>query len=59
MPVGWGTLGPFRLPEKLKNAFKELYKGKVEERMVEMIQTDLEQKVPGFNKDTAIKESPE
>lgn len=51
LPEGWGTLGPFRLPQKLKDAFKEIYKGKVEEHMVEMIQTDIEQKVPGFGKE--------
>jgi hypothetical protein len=50
LPEGWGTLGPFRLPQKLKDAFKELYKGKVEERMVEMIQADIEQKSPGLEK---------
>jgi methionine synthase II (cobalamin-independent) len=54
MPEGWGTLGPFRLPEKLKKAFKELYKGKVEERMVEMIQTDIEKKVPDWNKEKTL-----
>jgi non-homologous end joining protein Ku len=51
LPEGWGTLGPFRLPQKLKDAFKEIYKGKVEEHMVEMIQTDIEQKVPDWNKE--------
>lgn len=50
LPEGWGTLGPFRLPQKLKDAFKEIYKGKVEERMVEMIQTDIEQRAPILNK---------
>ena len=51
MPEGWGTLGPFRLPQKLKDAFKEIYKGKVEEHMIELIQTDVQQKVPDWNSD--------
>ena len=51
LPAGLGTLGPFRLPKKLKDAFKELYKGKVEEHMVEMIQNDVETTVPGWNED--------
>ena len=51
MPPEWGTLGPFRLPRKLKDIFKEIYKGKVEEHMVEMVQKDVEQTVPDWNKD--------
>jgi len=50
LPEGWGTLGPFRLPEKLKTAFKDLYKGKVEDQMVKMIQEDVEKTVPDWNK---------
>jgi hypothetical protein len=50
-PEGWGTLGPFRLPQKLKDAFKKIYKRKVEERMVEMIKTDVEKTDPGWNRE--------
>jgi len=54
MPEGWGTLGPFRLPQKLKDVFKEIYKGKVEEHMVKLIQTDVEQNVPNWNMEKKI-----
>jgi len=54
LPAGLGTLGPFRLPKRLKDAFKELYKGKVEEHMVEMIQTDVEKTVPDWNKEDGV-----
>lgn len=50
LPEGWGTLGPFRLPQKLKNAFKEIYKGNVEKHMVEMVKTDVEKTVPDWDK---------
>lgn len=52
LPEGLGTLGPFRLSRKLKDAFKNLYKGKVEEHMIEMIQKDVEAKVPDWNKES-------
>ena len=48
MPDGWGTLGPFRIPLKLKNAFKDLYKGKVEEKVTQMIQNDVKSNVPDW-----------
>jgi hypothetical protein len=50
LPKNWGTLGPFRLPQNLKDVFKEIYKGKVEEHIVEMIQSDVEKTVPDWNK---------
>jgi hypothetical protein len=51
LPEGWATLGPVHLLKKLKDAFKDHYKGKVEERIVEMIQKDVEQNVPDWNKE--------
>jgi len=54
LPAVLGTLGPFRLPKKLKDAFKEKYKGKVEEHMVEMIQNDVEKTVPDWNKEEGV-----
>ena len=51
LPEGWGTLGPVRLPKKLKDKFKELYKGKVEEKVVQMIQTDVKANVPDWDKE--------
>ena len=54
MPEGWGTLGPFRIPAKLKEVFKDLHKGKVEEQVVKMIQTDVEKKVPDWDKDEEL-----
>jgi hypothetical protein len=54
LPAGLGTLGPFRLPKKLKDIYKSIHKGKVEEHMVEMIQNDVEKTVPGWNKDDGV-----
>lgn len=51
MPEGYGTLGPIRILQKLKDAFKEKHKGKVEDRIVEMVQTDVETTVPDWNKE--------
>jgi hypothetical protein len=51
LPEGWATLGPFRIQQKLKDAFKKLYKGKVEDQMVKMIQADVEKTVPDWNKE--------
>jgi hypothetical protein len=51
LPAGVGTLGPFRLSKKLKDAYKKLHKGKVEEHMVKMIQKDVEKTVPDWNKE--------
>ena len=51
MPEGWGTLGPFRIPQKLKDAFKEIYKGKVEERVISMIHNDVILVKPDFDKE--------
>ena len=54
LPEGWGTLGPFRVPKKLKDAFKELYKGKVEERVIKIVQEDVEKTVPDWNKEEPV-----
>ena len=51
MPEGWGTLGPFRIPQKLKDAFKEIYKGKVEERIISMIHSEVILAKPDFDKE--------
>lgn len=52
MPImdGWGTLGPFYLPKKLKEAFKDLYKGKIEERLGELVKSDVEKINPNWDK---------
>jgi hypothetical protein len=47
-PEGCGTLGPIRLSKKLKDAFKELYKGKVEERIVQHIHDDVKRNFPDW-----------
>jgi len=50
LPDEWGTLGPVRILKKLKDAFKELHKGKVEEHIVKMVQEDVEKTVPDWDK---------
>ena len=54
LPDGWGTLGPFRIPKKLKDAFKELYKGEVEDHVVKMVQEDVEKTVPDWNEENMV-----
>jgi hypothetical protein len=51
LPEGWSTLGPIHILKKLGDKFKEQNKGKVEERLVQIVKTDVESKEPDWDKE--------